>query len=842
MVAGLKNSDFLHILMLGEHVNATAAGFIYGSSVIGEGQPPKGSYHNELSYVRSKLKRSATWLNTYDMLQLLADVAGESRPRRDIFETVFDLAISASPRLDGPANLVEPARFAVLRRQLYIFGSPGEKLLSTAVHGDRFASESRRAKLKVWEEIVEPVVLIRRFLERYRGARGRRAEQAIQRWIHEVGGFVDGEDFRSFLTRIAFHFNLIFFGDATPSTQVVHTARTPFVSTRLLLEDIRSMWATHAPSVDDTVLRRYALGILLFLRFNRLLRAGYLWEVPNADEQAQPSGEPIEGVHWVSALRPLSPTYFETRVSGWIINVPGLTNILRGGLLSRPRTGQVVSISGLPGAGKTLLGLQMLVDFARRGGVSFYFSFEESYGSVLSRLTRFGLLSNDLSIEEVEGPTAISTLGDKLAAGRGVFCIYRRRSGPFDVTDAVREIAAAAEGWPEGAAIVLDSVNALEIQSATSRQDLRALVQVFTSANLCGILLSEVTNNSYLEPLSYLVDTVVELGRDESGDTRWIQIAKCRGQDFHPGRHTCRLIDGRGFTIYPSLSARRDSLRNRARSTLSEHRFLPIGRSGEPRTLNNVILEKSSTLVYGASGGSKSLIALNLITEPSFSTNVIEKRETLEGADDVRSDGGLMVVTFRTSERTFRQTVGRHAHLHRRWQAAKETTVRWFSPGARLKPEQVLTEIWQLVNGARRRNLPIRRVLFDEIEVAHSLLPALRSEPLFWPTILELMASEAVTSFFVYGGPPASLQDDEGLGRLRDSVDYVLAVDRKLDHYRIKVEQRPDFLGPRTSPGDSSPLITTVDSEGALYLQCTLGKSKHGQVEGVKAETSGAGA
>jgi len=43
----------------------------------------------------------------------------------------------------------------------------------------------------------------------------------------------------------------------------------------------------------------------------------------------------------------------------------------------------------------------------------------------------------------------------------------------------------------------------------------------------------------------------------------------------------------------------------------------------------------------------------------------------------------------------------------------------------------------------------------DGIELAEEYLPSLRDETMFWPTLVELVRPEPVTSFFVFEGDPA---------------------------------------------------------------------------------------
>ena len=72
--------------------------------------------------------------------------------------------------------------------------------------------------------------------------------------------------------------------------------------------------------------------------------------------------------------------------------------------------------------------------------------------------------------------------------------------------------------------------------------------------------------------------------------------------------------------------------------------------------------------------------------------------------------------------------------------------LRCFTPGANLTAAQVVAELCDRIERNRVLRTPIERIVFDEADAAEETLPLLRREPLFWPTIFELVGTEAMTA------------------------------------------------------------------------------------------------
>ena len=96
--------------------------------------------------------------------------------------------------------------------------------------------------------------------------------------------------------------------------------------------------------------------------------------------------------------------------------------------------------------------------------------------------------------------------------------------------------------------------------------------------------------------------------------SRSIEIVKSRGQDFQMGRHTFRIIDGRGLHVYRRVQAPRKASRDRA-AAFDPNTRLSSGIPGLDELLNGGYFVGSTTVVAGISGVGKSVMGLQFIAE-----------------------------------------------------------------------------------------------------------------------------------------------------------------------------------------------------------------------------------
>ncbi len=714
--------------------------------------------------------------------------------RAKVLPPVEERVIEAAAELLSGLNL----RLPRVTEQLWELarvcpGLDGPTFSTAAIEG--YPQPARKVPICYYEEPYDSIAAVQLFLEKVMGESGRAVDHYIQSWLRTVFGLVYDKPTKYVLATICERFNNLFYGSPVPSSQEIHTRRPETLGSSLLISEILRILdpsderpSTSLEGADPALLRR-SLGIYLFIRFCRQVRCRYFWF-----PEEQPGGRKphrTADCQCVTALRPVAYTYFQARMFGRISAVPGLSNIFRGGLLPRTHDGTTMLLLGPPGAGKTVLALQLTADIARFGGLAIYCSFEESYDLLVDRLVTFGQYQPEKFQVIEAGPdleelVRTAQVHDPL---KGLLILLRLDEVGGELPplpEVIRTIESSTASFQGERAITIDSISALGLRESEGmseafrrRVNLHALVKEIEKSHLLGLLLGE-EGDPGATTLGYLVDTVLRFSFDEPTHTRAIEISKCRLQDYQSGRHPFRIVDGRGTVIYPSLVSRRSSLRRRVKSTLSEHRIIPFPKSWRQHLDLAGIHEKASALLWGPPGG-KTLQLLHLLTTPSLEhTGSFEHdgRPDLERWRTARSLGpprNVLLVTFRTTEVNFAQALRHQRALHQSWERIGRHRMRWYSPGENITGDQLVTEIWKYIKQSRRDGVPVERIAFDETETAEDFLPALKREPLFWPTLLEMTSTEAATTFFVYG---SANRRSQLMGMLRSSVDYVFNVSR----------------------------------------------------------------
>src|SRR5512146_1684764 len=281
--------------------------------------------------------------------------------------------------------------------------------------------------------------------------------------------------------------------------------------------------------------------------------------------------------------------------------IAGLDDILPNGI---PR-GNVILVEGAIGAGKTTMG----VEFVYRGASQFdepgiIVVFEVSPDKIMRDASGFGW---DLRKLEQQGRLKIvfttrEVLRQELQQADSVLLEEAAKIGArrIFIDGVARLIGGASVGESRSAFHVLTE--------GLQRENLTALLAVEASS-LNG-------NSGASLPEESIADTVIRLRMEDQqrAVSRSIEIVKSRGQDFQMGRHTFRIIDGRGLHVYRRVQAPRKASRDRA-AAFDPNTRLPSGIPGLDELLNGGYFVGSTTVVAGISGVGKSVMGLQFIAE-----------------------------------------------------------------------------------------------------------------------------------------------------------------------------------------------------------------------------------
>ncbi len=278
--------------------------------------------------------------------------------------------------------------------------------------------------------------------------------------------------------------------------------------------------------------------------------------------------------------------------------IAGLDDILRGGF---PK-GHFFLVEGEPGVGKTTLGLQFLMEGARKGEPVLYVTLSESEKEVkkVGRSHRWSL--DKVTIYEYTPTEDSLRPEDQYSAFH-----------PSDVEfqDTTQNILREVDRV-QPSRVVLDSLSEIRLLAGDSlryRRQVLALKNFFTNRKCTVFLLDDTTasHEVQLQSIAHGVLVLEKVPREYGRTRRRLQVSKMRGSVYREGYHDYTIVTG-GLEVYPRLVA-------------SEHRHdAPDGlaSSGLPK-LDNLwgggLDRGTSTLLLGPAGSGKSSIAMTYAVE-----------------------------------------------------------------------------------------------------------------------------------------------------------------------------------------------------------------------------------
>ena len=281
----------------------------------------------------------------------------------------------------------------------------------------------------------------------------------------------------------------------------------------------------------------------------------------------------------------------ETRRSS--TGVAGLDDVLHGGLLPD----RFYLLDGDPGAGKTTLALQFMLEGVRAGERCLYVTLSETKDELMA-----GAQAHGWSLEGVEISELVS---DEGLDGDGQLTMYH--PSEVELTQTTRRVLGEIERVnPQR--LVFDSLSELRLLAQNSlryRRQILALKQFFVGRRCTVLLLDDRTSEGPDRQIQSIAHGVISLNQKAPSYgrvVRQLQVAKFRGSDFRSGFHDYCIRRG-GLDVFPRLAA-------------AEHRksfervTVPSGVQALDALLGGGIDRGTSTLLVGPPGSGKSTVAL----------------------------------------------------------------------------------------------------------------------------------------------------------------------------------------------------------------------------------------
>jgi KaiC/GvpD/RAD55 family RecA-like ATPase len=219
--------------------------------------------------------------------------------------------------------------------------------------------------------------------------------------------------------------------------------------------------------------------------------------------------------------------------------ISGLDKMLNGGLIA----GRPYLVSGVPGAGKSIFGMQFLMQAAAEGKSGIYVTMEERKKGLGQNFQTFGWDLDKIHITE-----ATPELGNKMWEIRTDASFINMTLNMNNLTQAIRE--QLTHGVER---IVVDSVTTLKMlypSEVDARREILSLIHFLTDTRCTSLLLAEKWDHER-NMESFLAEGSIELRIiEEKGiKKRAIEIKKMRGTDFDEQWRPMK-ITRKGIIVY----------------------------------------------------------------------------------------------------------------------------------------------------------------------------------------------------------------------------------------------------------------------------------------------------
>ncbi|WP_458233067.1 ATPase domain-containing protein [Roseateles sp. P5_E8] len=279
--------------------------------------------------------------------------------------------------------------------------------------------------------------------------------------------------------------------------------------------------------------------------------------------------------------------------------VPGLDEVLHGGLIA----GRLYLIDGEPGAGKTTLALQYLIQGVREGESCLYVTLGETAAEL-----RAGAESHGLTLDGIEIVELVADEGDLL--GDSELTMYH--PSEVELNETTKRILEAVERC-KPSRMVLDSLSELSLLAQSSlryRRQILALKQFFVGRHCTALFLDDRSGDTIDTQVHSIASGVIALERKAppyGPVQRQLHVTKLRGSDFISGQQDLLIRRG-GLQVFPRLKP------NEHGSAYGRD-SVPSGVAALDQLLGGGVDRGTSTLLIGPAGSGKSTIASQYAVE-----------------------------------------------------------------------------------------------------------------------------------------------------------------------------------------------------------------------------------
>jgi circadian clock protein KaiC len=273
--------------------------------------------------------------------------------------------------------------------------------------------------------------------------------------------------------------------------------------------------------------------------------------------------------------------------------IKGLDDILSGGFAPN----RLYLIEGVPGAGKTTLALQFLMEGATRGEPVLYVTLSETEDEIREVAESHGWNVDGIGIRELI-PNEGNLQPDEQ------YTMFH--PSEIELTETTKTILADVEAI-KPLRVVFDSLSELRLLAGNPlryRRQILALKQFFAGRKCTVLLLDDMTSTGHdlqVQSIAHGVLRLEQLYPEYGAERRRLMVMKYRGRKFRGGFHDYNIVHG-GLEVYPRLVAGEHHP-----ELISER--LGTGVLELDELLGGGLERGTSSLVLGAAGTGKSSMA-----------------------------------------------------------------------------------------------------------------------------------------------------------------------------------------------------------------------------------------
>ncbi|MDB6163772.1 MAG: circadian clock protein KaiC [Xanthomonadaceae bacterium] len=279
--------------------------------------------------------------------------------------------------------------------------------------------------------------------------------------------------------------------------------------------------------------------------------------------------------------------------------IAGLDAVLGGGLTPD----RLYLVEGVPGAGKTTLAMQFLLDGAARDETVLYVSLSETLSELREVAQSHNWSLAGVNIHE------LSTTDQNLNPDEQYTMFH---PSEVELSETIQSILREVDRL-KPTRLVFDSLAELRLLAGSPlryRRQVLALKQYFSGHGCTVLLLDDSAISEYGLHVHTIVHGVVSLDQlnpEYGGDRRRLRVSKYRGRRFRGGFHDYHILTG-GLAVFPRLVAA-EHRRETAHETVSS------GLPALDALLGGGLDRGTSTLVVGAAGTGKSSLVTHFMME-----------------------------------------------------------------------------------------------------------------------------------------------------------------------------------------------------------------------------------